>query len=92
MGIANQYHRRLFLDPVLRDELLPTVAEEPGCDDVQLEYLDCEFPLPCWTETKRDLLADLPKFISAVIIAGINYAVTGRKEYEGPVAYIRKDL
>jgi choline transport protein len=39
-----------------------------------------------------DLIADLPKFVSAVIIAGINYAVTGRKKYEGPVAYIRKDL
>ena len=30
--------------------------------------------------------------MSAVIIACINYAVTGRKKYEGPVAYIRKDL
>jgi hypothetical protein len=30
--------------------------------------------------------------MSAVIIAGINYAVTGHKRYEGPVAYIRKGL
>jgi len=30
--------------------------------------------------------------MSAVIIAGVNYAVTGRKKYEGPVTYVRRDI
>jgi len=30
--------------------------------------------------------------MSAVVIAGVNYAVVGRKKYEGPVAYVRKDV
>ncbi|KAM0721382.1 hypothetical protein Q7P37_002306 [Cladosporium fusiforme] len=31
-------------------------------------------------------------FVAAVLIAGINYAVRGHKDYEGPVAYVRKDI
>lgn len=30
--------------------------------------------------------------MAAVIIAGINYLVQGRHKYEGPVAYVRKDI
>lgn len=34
----------------------------------------------------------MSQFVAAVVIAGVNYAVKGRKDYEGPVAYVRKDI
>lgn len=43
----------------------------------------------------RDVLrtdANTRQFVAAVVIAGLNYAIKGRKDYEGPVAYVRKDI
>lgn len=35
---------------------------------------------------------DSLQFAGAVIIGGVNYAISDRKQYEGPGTYVRKDI